>query len=219
MAKLERLVTLAGLIDTHRPVSIAQMSRACGVSQRTVYRYLRALSGIRLAARTATKAAPDLGSARGGTAFEPEDWEILRFALSQNPLVRHPCFRERVQAVRERLERVVGPAHDPPRLRLMSVESAGETKVAPSEARLVGDFVRCAESGFRIRLHLRSGPVRHCTGRPCGLAVSGELTRLQVEDCSRGRTSWFDVEDVVRAEALDPAGDRLSVPRTVAKKS
>ena len=106
MTKSERLFFLAQLVRNRAPITIKQMSSECGVSERTLYRDVNALSelnvpifhdpgkGYRLA-RNIDFGFGDMCS---------EDADLILVCLYHNPMNKSPFFKRRLMLLKEILQ-------------------------------------------------------------------------------------------------------------------
>ncbi len=106
MTKSERLFFLAQLIKNRAPITIKQMSRECGVSERTLYRDFISFSqlnvpiyhepgrGYRLVRNIEYNFAE----------ISSKDADLILFCLYHNPLNKSPFFRCRLMLLKESLQ-------------------------------------------------------------------------------------------------------------------
>lgn len=104
MTKSERIMFLINLIRTEGAASILDLSRKCKVSQRTIYRDLASLEKMNIPI-VADQSGYHLAEESAFSFFDlsPEDLDLLRFCLRNNPLADQPYFSKRLR----RLEKMI----------------------------------------------------------------------------------------------------------------
>jgi len=103
MAKVERLAQLSSLIKKREAISVKEMSRACGVSQRTIYRYLKTLSKLGAADQGMDGGVFSSNRDETWTALDAGDLDLIDFCLRHNSLTKYPFFMERLSKVRRKV--------------------------------------------------------------------------------------------------------------------
>ena len=103
MTKAERLIYLVNLLRERGSMFVGDMSTECGVSPRTIYRDLSSLlkmnipiyykNGYRLQ-DDANIPSMELGA---------DDAELIFYAVRNNPISQHPFFRNKFQAIEQKL--------------------------------------------------------------------------------------------------------------------
>jgi len=201
MAKIERMLRLALLIKERRAVSIEEMCRACGVSDRTIYRYLKALGLVEVLAQNAAETRHLRSPGARSQTVRSTDLEMLSFVLEHNPLAGFRYMDRRLDAVRSLLEDFLGPL--PNNAFFSTVENSGGGKTAggaDAEAALATFFQARALSGrVRLRLKGRRGPGK--VYRPHGISVAGHRLTLLVAEPGRNRVVALDLDRVAAVEA------------------
>jgi predicted DNA-binding transcriptional regulator AlpA len=99
LPKLERLLKLAQLTREQRAGTVREMSQVCGVSQRTIFRYLNTLSSLNLPdeLRAGTRKAAGESFSR---VIDRDDQCLLCFALDHNPLVQYNYLAGRLDEIK-----------------------------------------------------------------------------------------------------------------------
>lgn len=105
MTKSERIMFLINLIRTEGAGSIADLSRKCGVSPRTIYRDLASLEKMHIPV-VIDEDGYHLSEDSAFSFFDlsPEDTELLLFCLRNNPLVDQPYFGRRLRRLEQKIE-------------------------------------------------------------------------------------------------------------------
>ncbi len=106
MTKSERLFFLAQLVKNRAPITIKQMSRECGVSERTLYRDVVSLSELNVPIfhdpgkgyRLSRNIEFRFGEIRSDEA------DLILFCLYHNPLNNSPFFKRRLMLLKEILQ-------------------------------------------------------------------------------------------------------------------
>jgi hypothetical protein len=103
MSKAERLMHLVNLIRQRGPVSVSEMAGECGVTTRTIYRDINALSKLNFPVYydNGYRFAHDVGFPV--TRLAEEDMELIYYCLGSNPLCSHPFFRRRFRFIERKL--------------------------------------------------------------------------------------------------------------------
>lgn len=106
MTKSERLFFIAQIVKNRAPITIKQMSRECGVSERTLYRDFISLSELNV---------PIFNDPGKGYRISrnieynfaeicSEDADLILFCLYHNPLNNSPFFKRRLILLKEVLQ-------------------------------------------------------------------------------------------------------------------
>jgi len=103
MAKIERLMQVSSLIKKREAVSVKELSRACGVSQRTIYRYLNTLSKLGTVNFGLEAGVVDYRRDDSWSGLSRSEMDIIDFCLRHNPLTRFPFFVERLSRLRRKV--------------------------------------------------------------------------------------------------------------------
>ncbi|HWR84321.1 MAG TPA: HTH domain-containing protein [Candidatus Deferrimicrobium sp.] len=115
MTKAERLLYLINMIRNRGTVLVSEMAGECGVSQRTIYRDVVSLTKLNfpLFYDHGYRLARDTGFPPEG--LQPEDLELICYALRNNPLTMQPYFSRRLriieQSLRARFSRKTASSH------------------------------------------------------------------------------------------------------------
>ena len=103
VAKVERLVKLLDMLGKGEELSVKDMGRACGVSPRTIYRYLDTLNALELRTRLKKGSTGRFGEDR---VLGRDDFELILFCLGHNTLVQYPYFAERFERIKSVLTKM-----------------------------------------------------------------------------------------------------------------
>ncbi len=99
-----RLFQLASWLSPHRALSLEEIRREFGVSERTVYRDLADLQAMKIPIVSDERGYRLMdGAKRGPVDLTPEERAMLATALEAPSLIRQPSLAERVKALRNKL--------------------------------------------------------------------------------------------------------------------
>jgi predicted DNA-binding transcriptional regulator AlpA len=102
MSKLERLLKLAEMSREHRTGTVREMSRLCGVSQRTIFRDLKTLATLNLPDDLRLGARRSMGE-HLARVLDADERSLLSFVLDHNPLVEIDHLAPRLEQIRAKL--------------------------------------------------------------------------------------------------------------------
>ncbi len=211
MAKLERLLALARMTKDRRVTNIREMSRVCGVSQRTVYRYLNTLADVSLTDSLLSGAESGI-STIGKDALSADDRCLIRYALDHNPLSGQSFFAGRFG----RLGLTLAPTGNPTGRRLRGqVFEVALKKAAPSKSpcdRWLTLFEQARLSGKMLKVVTRTTGVGHVLLSPNAIKLKGEEVQLRFKDPATGRFTRLRLDQIVSIR-IGP-----SVPRTRSRR-
>jgi len=187
---------LVGLLRNRQVVSVREMAQACGVSQRTVYRYLNTLSRLDVPADYARE---DTASARKETPMEGlgrDDLEMIAYCLDHNPLVRYAFFSERLERVRRTIEQGIKLRMDDSAPALIRAESKQKMSGRGQGDDLLNRFAGARASSMMVEITSeQSGPMpRKCWPREICIDSGG--VHLVVMPATGGATESVDLADV-----------------------
>lgn len=201
MPKLERLLQLARLIKERRVVSVEEMRLACGVSDRTIYRYLNVLGRLDLLSPGRERTTASRSGGTRGNSLRATDLELLSFVLAHNPLVGFRYFGRRLDTVKTFLEELIGPL--PASSAISITERGGSIKPGGSQAEAVLDAffqARAVSAKVRLKLKGRRGPGK--VYKPRGIEISGPRLSLLVNEPGHSEIIAVDLERVAQAEGV-----------------
>jgi len=103
MTKAERLIYLVNLLRERGSMFVGDMSTECGVSPRTIYRDLSSLlkMNIPIFYKNGYRLQDD--ASIPSMELSADDAELVFYAARNNPLSQHPFFRNKFQAIEQKL--------------------------------------------------------------------------------------------------------------------
>ena len=189
MPKLERLITLAKMKQGGKQMTVREMSQACGVSQRTLYRYLNTLTELDPLA--------ELESQSDSTRLSAEEINLLRYALDHNPLAEYPHFA--------RLFRDVGRKLGFRQNSLNSAEVYQFKPVRPSRTipavnRWLDRFIKAYVEHCPVKIELQGRRSEIHTMWPCGVLIRGDRVSLLLAKTEQGWPQEFELGRIRKLE-------------------
>ncbi|MBU0984593.1 MAG: HTH domain-containing protein [candidate division Zixibacteria bacterium] len=198
MAKTERLMKLIGLIRNRNVVSVAEMSEACGVSQRTIYRYLNTLTRMDIPLTALEGGGVQMtDETAADSGLTSEDMEILSFCLQNNPLARYDYFAHRL----DRIQDSIGLSNTPKASLLETGTTTTEKTSNERESRLLEQFAVAKAQSHRLTVHTASGGLSNETVIPRSIKIDQSGVRLVVETEGKTRRE-INLNDVVRLNVM-----------------
>ncbi|MCP4684002.1 MAG: HTH domain-containing protein [bacterium] len=174
MAKVERLMQLSNLIKKREAISVKEMSRACGVSQRTIYRYLNTLAKLGTQEFGTEGSSADSRASGSWEGLDGSDLDMIDFCLRQNPLTRLPFFLERLSRVRRKVRArrrhgAAEPSH------FVLAEDDHDEVSDSGESEMLERFIRAKVDGRRVTISLddSQGPPRAMIPRAVKISRGG----------------------------------------------
>jgi len=202
--KLERLVKLVRLTRGREVKTVREMSQACGVSQRTIYRYLDTLSRLRLPEELETDRWAS-ASRRGQTKLDPDDWCLLSYVIDHNVLADQAFFSARLAGIRKRLRPRLCPAGGYQTGRWLEVVPQKKKSTRTAGKDLLGRYVDACKSSRRVRLRLRGRKGAVMVVRPRAIRLTSDRICLVLSDVKDETVLQFDLDEI---GALEPCQRR-----------
>jgi predicted DNA-binding transcriptional regulator AlpA len=206
MAKVERVMQLIGLMRNRQVVSVNEMAQACGVSQRTIYRYLNTLN--RLDVPTNYPQASDAKSNGSPAGLDRDDLEMVDFCLSHNSLTKYPYFAERLGRIRRVFDRQRGALDEGQNL-IRSEATGGET-LATHESDMLERFTRARTGAKLIEIRTTDAPDEAVTYRPKAIRITGSGASLMVTDPESGEVEIIDLSRVASLTVAAEHANRMA---------
>lgn len=196
MSKLERLIALAKLKQSGKSMTVREMSETCGVSQRTLYRYLNALTTLdslaQLASKsTKTRSRPDSNGLTGDEAG------LVRYALNHNPLAAYPHFARRFKNLGRKLNRASGGSSNG---QVYQFKPVRLTPVVSTVDALVDRFGKACVDGKPVDIHLRGRKSKARTMWPRGIRVTGNKVCFLASSTEKGRSEELKLDNIRKIE-------------------
>jgi hypothetical protein len=184
MQKLERLIELARLKQGGEEMTVREMSQVCGVSQRTLYRYLKTLSRIDPLAGLAPQPDSRKREARK-RVLSGDEANLLRYALENNPLAGYPHFVGRFRTMGRKLG--LGRSRAA-RGEVYQFKPVIRTQVAPAADSMLDRFGKACVERRPVMIQTRGRTGRSQTVWPRGILVKSDLVCILVAATERGRS-------------------------------
>jgi AcrR family transcriptional regulator len=175
MAKVERVMQLVGLLRNRQVVSVREMAQACGVSQRTVYRYLNTLSRLDVPADYARDESSPVRRETPVEDLSRDDLEVIAYCLDHNPLIKYSFFSERLERIRQIIERDMKSRSDENAPALIHAELTQKMFNRGQADDVLNRFARARASSMMVEITAeQSGGVpRKCWPREIRIDSSG----------------------------------------------
>ena len=203
MPKLERLLKLAQLTREQRAGTVREMSQVCGVSQRTIFRYLSTLSLLNLPdeLRADTRQAAGESLPR---VIDRDDRCLLCFALDHNPLVQYEYLAGRLDQIKRILSggRLAGCGVL--RGTMIEVETSPVPRKKTAGDRIMSTFVAACRSGDNLLVMVR-GSDRESTLQPRAIKIQSKGIRLSFRVPSRRQYVMHDLSSIASVHVVKKA--------------
>jgi hypothetical protein len=204
MAKLERLLELARMARDQRVKNVREMSRICGVSQRTIYRYLNTLAEVDVSHDLLLR--PERGKSDcPAEKLDADDRCLIRYSLDHNPLVMRAFFANRFERLRKLLAPV--PNRTGRRLRGRSLEVGlfRQSSNANSEDKLLAAFERALVLNKSVKVMTHQSENRSLVLKPETIKLTNDAIELRFRDSATNGLVRVGLGEVIsiRTEAGD----------------
>jgi predicted DNA-binding transcriptional regulator AlpA len=196
MPKVERLVKLARLTRDREAVSIREMSEACGVSQRTIYRYLNTLSGLDFTGSLPKSAGRGAGSGRTPAEWRAEDLCLLCYVLQNNPLTTYPFFRKRLKRVRQSLLATAKEALQSGSDGVVQYARSGSGALNPAASKILDRFEKARLKSALVELQLNGRRRKPLNLRPKAIRIAGATVFLEFAVPNQRKMFRIDLKQV-----------------------
>ena len=213
MPKLERLLELARMTRNRGVHNIREMSRACGVSQRTIYRYLNTLSAVDVP-RVLQNGDERVGRAAPEVSLDADDRCLIRHLLDHNSLVHEPFFVPRLDRLRQALAPSPTVAGRRLRGRVLEVSLARPLRRQSRGDGRLETFTRACLHGRDLSVVTRSGRGLEAKLRPEAVRLSDQAIQFRFKNLATGRMVRLNLDDIVSLRPV--GGERRSERRTAA---
>ena len=207
MPKFERLMKLARLTRESRVGTVREMSRACGVSQRTIYRYLNTLSEATVSEEL-RREAREVADRKLTDQLDQDDRCLICWVLDNNPAVDHPFFLRRLAHIKKLLTTDKESRRKPVRGQWFEILPGRSNPRPTGHDSRVTDFVSACMKGRRVRVRLRSKRGPALVLRPRNIRFSGREIQLQFLDSRNGAVQRFGLDDIA---SVRPCSDEAIV--------
>lgn len=189
MPKLERLITLARMKQGGKQMTVREMSQACGVSQRTLYRYLNTLTELDPLA--------ELESQSGSPYLSAEETNLLRYALDQNPLVGYPHFARLFRGVGRKLGLRQNSLNS---TEVYQFKPVRPFRTIPAVSCWLDRFVKACVEHRPVKTEFQSRRSEVRAMWPCGVLVRGERVSLLLAKTEQGQPQEYELGRIRKIE-------------------
>lgn len=199
MAKLERMVKLARLKEEGADLTVRQMSQICGVSQRTIFRYLNTLDDMDLPGEMSRR----IGVRRkavGTEKLDADDISLVLYLLATNSIVAYPFFRRRLQKVRKHLKAIWSSVATESPSDLFQIKTGQPAREKTDQNRFLERFVKARSGSRQVKMGasgLKNSPL---VLKPRGIKIVGQQILLVLVDPTRGQTLEIGLNRVHQLE-------------------
>jgi len=203
LPKLERLLKLAQLTREQRAGTVREMSQECGVSQRTIFRYLNTLSALDLAEELRTRTRQPTGQPPS-RLIDRDDQCLLCFALDHNPLVQYEYLADRFDEIKSILNGGRLPRGGVLQGNVIEVEAPPRPRKKTAGDRILSTFMAACRSGNFLLVKVR-GSDREATLQPCAIKIQSEGIRLSFRAALRRPFVTHDLSNIASVRVVKRA--------------
>jgi len=206
MPKFERILMLARMTRGVRSGTVKEMSRACGVSQRTIFRYLKTLATIdfdeelQVDHRNAPRGYP-------GREIDDDDRCLLCFALDHNPLVRFEYLANRLARIKTRLGVVQKSRRRALRGGFLEVDAFPDSGNKTSGDRILSAFAAAFHSADKLSVRVR-GSQQAVLLDPLAIRIRNKGVALRFRAIPKGRPVTYDLSSITSTRIIKTAHGR-----------
>jgi predicted DNA-binding transcriptional regulator AlpA len=183
LPKLERLLKLAQMTCEQRAGTVREMSQACGVSQRTIFRYLNTLSSLNVPDELRVGKRMSSGESES-REIDRDDQCLLCFALDHNPLVQYQYLASRLGRIKRILSGGRLPGGGILQGSVIEVETSPRPRKKTAGDRILSAFMAACQSGDYLLVKVR-GSDREATLRPHAIKIQSTGISLSFRGPSR----------------------------------
>jgi hypothetical protein len=200
---LERLLKLAQLTREQRTGTVREMSQVCGVSQRTIFRYLSTLSSLNLPDELHADARKTAGESLS-QVIDRDDQCLLCFALDHNPLVQYEYLAGRLDQIKRILSggRLAGGGVI--RGSVIEVKTSPRPRKKTAGDRIMSTFVTACRSGDCLLVRIR-GSERESMLQPRAIKIQSKGIKLSFRASSRKRYVSYDLGSIASVRVVRKA--------------
>jgi len=184
MSRLERLLKLAEMSREHRAGTVKEMSRLCGVSQRTIFRYLKTLSKLNLPKELRTGTQKSCGCAKAG-ALDPDERCLLSFVLDHNLLIRNKYLAWRLKCIKSKLGDLITAEDRKPNGQIVEVDPTPKMRKRIRGDCLTTIFLSACKSNSPLSVKVR-GNGGELALVPHSIRIQSTRIRLSFREPSSG---------------------------------
>jgi len=143
---------LINMIRNRGPVLVKAMAGECSVTSRTIYRDMNSLMRLNFPVyyNNGYRLARDVGFPFGGP--DRDDVELIGYALRNNPLTKHPFFKQRFRVIEEKIQSRPGRAREKEQGSLFLFERTNEAIEKNKDSEIIAKFLQAIFQRRKILL-------------------------------------------------------------------
>ena len=204
MSKTERLMAVLGLVRDHGPVTLTTIANKCGISPRTVYRYIESLQNLNYPVYYDNGYCLRKEVSLPQTDLSPDEIALIRFCLRNNPFLGDNYFVRHF----ERIDRKLGRRIDHTSEKGSVVFETGRESIT-AEGKKSGDpllerFTDAIVRRKQVRLVQDSLTDRPLIVTPVSIRLRRGHVELVVRDGGSARTRIISRNHIVSIDILEP---------------
>lgn len=183
MTKAERLIYIVNMIRQREAVTLKEMAASCGVSPRSIYRDLSALTRMNIPVyyRDGYRLQDD----NNIPVMELSDSEVelICYALRNNPISRTPFFDEKFRSIEGKIAVRKYKTPVPQSGNFFVFDSIGRTEIV-DESPYLSTFLRAISEGRTVMIATDDGGHEAVEYTPVAVKISGTQPHFLVKDNS-----------------------------------
>jgi len=150
MAKVERIIKLLDLISRSSNLTIEEMSKACEVSQRTIYRYLNTLSSLDIRSHLDGRVWGNHSEGKV-LGLDQDDFELILFCLGHNSLIRYPFFAQKFEKIKKELYQFSEAGADGA-ITILKADVSTQKPISDEQSGYLELFVEAIRTGRNVQI-------------------------------------------------------------------
>ncbi len=208
MTKAERLIYLVNMIKNRGSALVKDMAAECGVSDRTIYRDINSLSRMNIPIYYQNGYRLMRDTDVPFMDLSPEDMELIRYALRNNPLHENPFFKTRFRMIdqkmleKEKVHKKNGEAD------FFIFDARTEPAEQTHGAGILSRFLMAVFERRKIAVRAGDGSNPETIFVPLAVRVRDNRPSLILADNDKPSTTEVDVEDIRDMRLTDETFDR-----------
>ena len=197
-------MNLINLIKSREVVTVQDMSREFGISQRTVYRDLNTLSKMNIPVYYENGYRLGQDPLFGNNGFNNEEKEMLRYSLRQNPLVTDPYLGGKLKDIEKKIFDA-GQNGSPESESIFLWETEESLLLPVQKSKILNSFIRAIMDNRKVSLSLKNQASAAMPSIPMAVKMKRDGTYLVVTTAEDVPSLEILIDDV---ESLDISEER-----------
>jgi len=209
VTKTERLMNLINLIKSREVVTVQDMSREFGISQRTVYRDLNTLSKMNIPVYYENGYRLGQDTLFGDNGFNDEEKELLRYSLRQNPLVSDPYLGGKFKDIEKKIfdtEKNGSPGSE----NIFLWETEESLLLPIQKSKILNSFVRAIMDNRKVSLSLKNKALTAMPFIPVAVKMKRDGSYLVVTTAEDIPAQEILIDDIESLYISEERNDRRS---------